>query len=338
MIDLRSDTVTQPGKAMREAMINAPVGDDVFGEDPSINEVQERVAERFGHEAALFCPSGTMANQVAIRVHTRPGDEVICADVAHVYLYEGGGIAGNSGASVRLLPGDRGRLSAEDVRSSINGDDAHLARTRLVSLEDTVNKGGGCCYELDQIQEVAEVCREHNLGLHLDGARLFNAVVAKGHDTRVYGKNFDSLSICFSKGLGCPVGSMLIGSRDFIREAHRVRKTFGGGMRQAGILAAALDFALDHHIPLLKEDHRRAAALAEAVARRSEVKGVLPVETNIVIFHLREKGSSGAWVEHAAKHGLLAVPFGPDMVRFVTHLDFDDTQLSEAVEILGRMS
>lgn len=334
MIDLRSDTVTLPTPAMREAMMAAPVGDDVFGEDPTVNLLQERIAAYFGHEAALFCPSGTMTNQIAIRVHTQPGDEVICADVSHVYLYEGGGIARNSGASVRLVSGDNGRMSAADVTANINADDSHLARTRLVSLEDTVNKGGGCCYDLAAIEEVSKATRGNGLGMHLDGARLFNALVAKGHDPIAYGQHFDSISVCFSKGLGAPVGSALIGSRDFIREAHRIRKTFGGGMRQAGFLAGAVVHALDHHVDRLAEDHRRAEAMAQLIAQDERVSKVMPVETNIVIFELSEMTAT-QWVEWATKRGVLAVPFGPKKVRLVTHLNIDDQDVKTFAEALG---
>lgn len=334
MIDLRSDTVTRPTPPMREAMMSAPVGDDVFGEDPTVNALQERIAAHFGHEAALFCPSGTMTNQIAIRVHTQPGDEVICADVSHVYLYEGGGIARNSGASVRLIAGDRGRMGAQDVLNNINGDDSHLARTRLVSLEDTVNKGGGCCYDLDAIKAVSQAARGAGLGMHLDGARVFNALVHKGHNAIDYGAQFDSISVCFSKGLGAPVGSALIGNRDFIKEAHRIRKTFGGGMRQAGFLAGAVNYALDHHVERLAEDHQRAHALAALVSERPEVNEVLSVETNIVIFSLKDMDAD-QWVKWAAERGLLCVPFGKDKVRFVTHLDFGDDELGEVKRILA---
>jgi threonine aldolase len=332
-IDLRSDTVTQPSEGMLKAMFSAKTGDDVFGEDATINALQSRVAELFGHEAGLFCPSGTMTNQIAIRVHARPGDEVICANVAHVYLYEGGGIARNAGASVRLLSGDRGRLSAKEVEAAINGDDAHLPKTSLICLEDTVNKGGGCCYDLKEIKAISSLAKKKGLGLHLDGARLFNALTVTGYDYADYGKQFDSISICFSKGLGCPVGSVLVGSRDFIREAHRVRKGFGGGMRQAGILAAACGYALDHHIHRLSDDHARAKQLATSLSKSSIALDVMPVETNIVIFGV-EASTSSKVVERLAQESLIAVPFGPDHVRFVTHLDFSDHQLQESCKII----
>jgi len=327
MIDLRSDTVTKPTPGMKEAMFSATVGDDVFGEDPAINALQHRVAGMFGQEAGIFCPSGTMTNQVAIRVHTQPGDEVICADVAHVYLYEGGGIARNSMASVRLLKGDRGRLSAQEVKSAIQPDDSHLPRTSLVCLEDTVNKGGGCYYNIDDIRSIRQLCDENRLRLHLDGARLFNGLVESGYDFKEYGSLFHSISICFSKGLGCPVGSVLVGDVDFIKESHRVRKGFGGGMRQAGYLAQACDFSLDNHVNRLKEDHKRAKKLGEIMSQHPDVKSVTPVDTNIVIFELREGLDSGMYVKLMEDADIYAVPFGPAKIRLVTHLDFTDEHL-----------
>ena len=334
MIDLRSDTITRPTAAMLETMMKARVGDDVFGEDPTINALQDRVADMFGHEAGLFCPSGTMTNQVAIRSHTRPGDDVICASVAHVYLYEGAGIARNSGASVRLLEGDRGRLNAEEVEAAIQPDDAHVPHTSLVCLEDTVNKGGGCTYDIENIKAIRKVCDQNDLQLHLDGARLFNALVETGYDKKEYGQLFDSISICFSKGLGCPVGSILVGSRGFIKESHRVRKSMGGGMRQAGFLAAACDYALDHHIERMSEDHERARKLGQMLLNLSAVDTIIPVETNIVIVQLKEGLRSDAVTNQLADAGLVGHTFGVDKVRFVTHLDFDDTQLEEARRII----
>lgn len=327
MIDLRSDTVTKPSQSMKQAMFSASVGDDVFGEDPAINALQSRVAKMFGQEAGIFCPSGTMTNQVAIRVHTQPGDEVICAEVAHVYLYEGGGIARNSLASVRLLKGDRGRLSAEEVESAILPDDSHLPRTTLVCLEDTVNKGGGCYYDIEDIRAIRKLCDERGLILHLDGARAFNGLVESGYDTVEYGSLFHSISICFSKGLGCPVGSVLVGNEEFIRESHRVRKGFGGGMRQAGYLAQACDYALDNNIERLKEDHARARKLGEIVSQHPDVQSITPVDTNIVIFDLRDGLNSADYAKLMEKSDIYAVPFGPTKIRLVTHLDFGDDQL-----------
>src|SRR5215471_3375413 len=267
LIDYRSDTVTKPTAGMMEAMMHAKVGDDVFGEDPSINELEALTANMFGMEAAIFCPSGTMTNQIGIKCHSQPGDEVICDENAHVYQYEGGGIAFNSGASVKLLPGDRGRITAKQVKIAINSDDNHKAHTSLVCLENTSNRGGGSCYDFEEIRKIREVCKDSNLRFHLDGARLFNALVEKNETPKQYGEIFDSVSICLSKGLGCPVGSVLIGKRDFIKKARRVRKVFGGGMRQAGFLAAAGIYALQNHISRLKEDHRHAKQIGEVLQK-----------------------------------------------------------------------
>ena len=237
--ELRSDTFTKPTPNMLTAMMNAAVGDDVFGEDPSINALEQMAANMFGMEAALFCPSGTMTNQIAINVHTQPGDEVICEEGSHIYFYEGGGIGKNSGCQARLIKGNRGQITAAQIAEVINPDDVHRARTRLVSLENTCNRGGGSCYNLNEIAEIQNLCNAHGLSLHLDGARLMNAIVAQNEDPLTYGKLFHSISLCLSKGLGAPVGSVLLGSKEFIKEARRVRKVMGGGMRQAGVIAAA---------------------------------------------------------------------------------------------------
>lgn len=341
LIDLRSDTVTRPTAAMRAMMLEAPTGDDVFAEDPTMNALEERVAEMWGHEAGLFFPSGTMANQAAIQVHTRPGDEVICGALSHIYHYEGGGIARNSGASVRLVGESNGTFTADQIQSAINPPDSHYARTGLVSVEDTVNKGGGAVWSLDELEAIRTTCSERGLPLHLDGARVWNAQVARGVAStdltswRAYGRRFDSISVCFSKGLGCPVGSMLVGSREFIREAHRSRKVLGGGMRQVGILAAACLHALDHHIDRMADDHQAARALGNAAAQHPDVDRVAPVETNIVIFTLRDGLLAQDFVDDVAKHGLLCFPFGPNAVRLVTHLDVDHEAIHRAVEIIG---
>lgn len=332
MIDLRSDTITKPTPAMKEAMMAAPVGDDVFGEDPTINALEQKAADYFGMESAIFCPSGTMTNQIAIRVHTAPHTEVICDEKSHIYLYEGGGIAYNSFASVRLLHGDRGRITAEMIQDNINNpDDVHAPISTLVSLENTMNKGGGCVYDFKEIEKISTLCKEKKLKLHLDGVRLFNALVATNDDPKQYGKHFDSISICLSKGLGCPVGSLLLGTKEDIKKARRVRKVLGGGMRQAGFLAAAGIYALDHHINRLADDHDRAKKIANALEDLSFVDSVLPVETNIVIFKLANNGLSVDFVEKLKQHGILAVPFGKHDVRFVTHLDFDDDMLQDLI-------
>jgi len=335
MIDVRSDTVTRPTPAMLEAMLRAEVGDDVFGEDATVNELQRKVAELFGTEAALFCPTGTMSNQIGIRVHTRPGDEVICDELAHVYLYEGGGIAANSGASVRLLKGRNGRFTAEQVRESINRrDDSHLPWTRLVAIENTVNKGGGCCWELREIERIREVCRENDIAMHLDGARLFNALVARNESPRDYGGLFDTISICLSKGLGAPAGSLLLGSRELIGKAHRHRKRLGGGMRQAGYLAAAGLFALEHNVKRLKDDHAKARVLEKALHSLPFVSSVLPVETNIVIFTLHESLSAETFLEQLQHQQVRALAIGRQMIRFVFHLDVSDSQLEALLQAM----
>ncbi len=288
-IDYRSDTVTRPSAEMRQAMMNAKVGDDVFGDDPSINELEELTANIFEMEASVFCPSGTMTNQVAIKCHTNPGDEVICETGSHIYQYEGGGIAVNSSASVKLINGDRGRITAAQVEEAINPEDIHRANTSLVSLENTANRGGGSCYELNEIKKIQRVCKQHDLKLHLDGARLFNALVANTETPKEYGQIFDSISVCLSKGLGAPVGSVLLGPKEFIKKARRIRKVFGGGMRQAGYLAAAGIFALKNNVERLQEDHHRAKQIAQALSTKEFVGKILPVETNIVIFEVRDK-------------------------------------------------
>jgi threonine aldolase len=329
-IDLRSDTITKPTQPMLEAMFSASVGDDVFGDDPTVNALEEKAARMFGMEAALFCASGTLTNQLAIRVHTRPGSEVICDKNSHIYLYEGGGVALNSFSSIKLLDGDRGRLNAQQVRDAINNpDDVHAAVSRLVSLENTMNKGGGCYYSLSDIQAIRSVCKEHALGLHLDGARLFNALVETGESPLEYGRVFDSISICLSKGLGCPVGSLLLGTREFIKQARRFRKVMGGGWRQAGFLAAAGIYALDHHVERLREDHSRARAIGKMLQQLPEVEEIFPIDTNIVIFRLPETILAVDYVAQLAQKGIRAVTFGKHLVRFVTHLDFTDQQLEE---------
>jgi threonine aldolase len=329
-IDLRSDTLTKPTQPMLEAMFSASVGDDVFGDDPTVNALEEKAARLFGMESALFCASGTMTNQLAIRVHTRPGSEVICDKNSHIYLYEGGGIALNSFSSVKLLEGDRGRINAQQVRDAVNNpDDVHAAVSRLVSLENTMNKGGGCYYNLQDIQAIRLVCNEYGLGLHLDGARLFNALVETGESPVEYGRVFDSISICLSKGLGCPVGSLLLGTKDFVKQARRFRKVMGGGWRQAGYLAAAGIYALDYHVERLREDHARARAIGQMLQQLPEVEEIFPIDTNIVIFRLPETILAVDYVAQLAQKGIRAVTFGKHLVRFVTHMDFTDQQLEE---------
>ena len=341
-IDLRSDTVTLPSSEMRVAMNKAVTGDDVFAEDPEINELQNRCAEMFGMEAGLFCPSGTMTNQIAIAVHTSPGEEVICDKLSHIYNYEGGGIARLSGASVRLLQGDLGRFRASDVTSNVNPLDSHYAKTSLVSLEDTCNKGGGSIWDLSELREVSKVSRELGLAVHLDGARLWNAIVARGihNDVKAlqeYGSNFDSISLCFSKGLGCPIGSVLIGSTSFIAKAHRARKVFGGGMRQAGIVAAAGIYALENNIDRLEIDHARAKRLGEAALHHPSVISHYPIDTNIVILELQKGVDADALSAEWGRNGIECFQFGPSSIRFVTHLDNTDAQIDAACNYLSKI-
>ncbi len=320
-IDLRSDTFTLPSAAMKEAMFNAPLGDDVFGEDPSVNALQDYAANLFGMEAALFCSSGTQTNQIGIKVHTQPGDEVICDALSHVYLYEGGGIAFNSGASVRLLNGHYGRFTAQDVLNNINDDNVHFPASKLVCIENTVNKGGGACWDLKELKNIQTVCRQHNMAFHLDGARLFNAIVANGEDPKTYGQLFNTISICLSKGLGAPVGSLLLGSKEHIYKARRLRKVMGGGMRQAGLLAAAGLYALQNNIERLAEDHHKAQMIAQCLSERPWVDTLYPTATNIVIFKLADTLPSSQLLDHLSQHGFKASSMGSQLIRFVTHLD-----------------
>lgn len=335
-IDLRSDTVTRPTAAMKAYMFDADIGDDVFGEDPSVATLERKVAQMFGKEAALFCPSGTMTNQIALRINTQPQDEVICHRFSHIYNYEGGGPAYNSMVSLRMVEGNRGRLSASQVLENINPDDIHFPQTKLVVLENTVNKGGGCYYDLEAIKSIHETTKSNGLGLHLDGARVFNALVETGENPREYGKYFDTISVCFSKGLGAPVGSAILGTSEAIRQARRVRKVFGGAMRQSGYLAAAAIFALDHHIDRLKEDHIRAKAIANMFSEKSYVTNIMPVDTNIVILSIDPAYGSERLLGELKSKGILAVPFGKDDIRLVTHLDFTDDMLDSLASVLDK--
>ena len=336
IIDYRSDTVTKPTAAMKKAMMEAEVGDDVFGEDPSINKLEALVSGMFGSESAIFCPSGTMTNQIAIKCHTQPGDEVVCDGSSHVYQYEGGGIAFNSGASVKLIEGDRGRITADQVLAAINPDDPHRSNTSLVCLENTSNRGGGSCYDFDEIMKIKKVCDGHNLKFHLDGARLFNALVEKNESPKQYGETFDSISICLSKSLGCPVGSLLLGKKDFIKKARRVRKVFGGGMRQAGFLAAAGIYALQNHVTRLKEDHEHASQIAGALEKKEFVNIVLPVETNIIIFELNESIKAADLVSLLKEKNILGYAIAPNRVRLVVHLDITKEMVNETIRIINK--
>lgn len=334
IIDLRSDTVTRPSKAMLEAMMAAPVGDDVFNEDPTINQLEEKSAAMFGMEAALYCPSGTMTNQIAIKLHTSPGDEVICDASAHIYNFESGGISFNSGVQAKLLVGDRGRISAKQVEESINPDLDWLTKTSLVSIENTANRSGGSIYPLQQIKELSNLCKSKKLNFHLDGARIFNALIETKDTPAEIGRLFDSVSVCLSKGLGAPVGSVLIGKRDFIKKARRTRKVFGGGMRQAGFLAAAGIYALDNNINRLAEDHKRAIALGNILKGLPYIKEVMPVDTNIIIFTLDNKIKGDDFVKKLTENNIKIAAFGKQTIRFVTHLDFNDDMLMKVEKVL----
>lgn len=334
MIDLRSDTVTRPTPAMMECIINARVGDDVLGDDPGVQELESFMAEMFEKDAAIFCPSGTMTNQIAVKVHTLPGEEVICESTSHLYRFEGGGMAFNSGCSVRLIQGDLGRLRPAQVSENINPpDNVHYPRTRLVVAENTSNMGGGSIYDIEELRQISSICRENNLFFHLDGARLFNAIVETGEKPAEFGRIFDSVSVCFSKGLGAPIGSVLIGNKDFIAKARRVRKLFGGGMRQAGYLAAAALFAIRNNVTRLKEDHRKAKVLADKIAATGFVKDVMPVQTNIVIVSLNDKYTQARLMELLQEKSISVVGFGKDKIRMVTHMDFTDEMLDRTLEI-----
>ncbi|MDQ6812411.1 MAG: low-specificity L-threonine aldolase [Bacteroidota bacterium] len=337
MIDYRSDTFTKPSQAMLEAMFKAEVGDDVYGEDPTVNRLEARSAEMFGMEAAIFCPSGTMTNQIAIKCHTQPGDEVICDHLSHVYIYEGGGIAVNSASSVRAVYGHNGQLTADQITEAINPDDIHKPRTTLVSLENTANRGGGSCYDFSAMQEIKEVCNKHNLTLHLDGARLFNAIVAKQENTQQYGEVFDSISICLSKGLGTPVGSVLLGKKDLIKKARRVRKVFGGGMRQAGYLAAAGIFALENNVKRLADDHRHARMIADALSKCNFIGNMLPVETNIIIFEVTGRLTPVAFAERMRQNDIRVTVISKTQVRLVLHLDVTEEMVLKTIKVIGQL-
>ncbi|BAV06399.1 L-allo-threonine aldolase [Filimonas lacunae] len=334
-MDYRSDTVTRPTPGMLQAMMNAETGDDVFGEDPTVNFLQTKAAALFNMEAALFCPSGTMTNQIAIRCHTQPGNEVICDTLSHIYQFEGGGIASNAGCSVKLLQGNNGRVTAGMVQKGVNNPhDIHKAVSTLVSLENTVNFGGGTCYDFADIQAIKEVCVTHQLAFHLDGARLFNALVAKKETPAQYGQVFDSISICLSKGLGAPVGSLLLGTQAFITKSRRVRKAMGGGMRQAGILAAAGVYALDNHVNRLATDHLHAQQLAKAWGEKDFVGEILPVETNIVIFEVKGRYTAAELASLLKEKNIHVIAISPTHIRMVLHLDIQLHMIEETLAVI----
>ncbi len=333
-INLISDTVTKPTPPMLEAMMKARVGDDVFRQDPTINELEEKVADLFGKEAALFCPSGTMTNQIAISIHTQRLDEVICDEYSHIYQYEVGGYSANAGVSINLIKGTNGKITAEQIEQAIKPDFDWLPKSSLVVLENTCNKGGGSIYTLEEIRPIRELCKTKGMGLHLDGARLFNALVETGEDTKAVGDHFDTISICLSKVLGAPVGSLLTGSMEMMKQARRMRKVMGGGMRQAGYLAAAGIYALDNHVERLKVDNDRAKKLGNVLQELDFVEKVRPVQSNILIFDVKAPYTADTFVEKLMGHDILAVPFGPQTVRFVTHLDVREEMIDRVIKVL----
>lgn len=337
IIDLRSDTVTKPTAGMLNAMHNAPLGDDVFGEDPTVNALEQRLADMFGFEAGLFCPSGTMTNQIGIKAHTQPLQEIICHRESHIYNYEGGGLAFNSQLSMRLLTGNRGLITAQQVMDNINPEDIHRPTTTLVAQENTSNREGGAVHKVADYEKVYQVCQQRGLKHHLDGARIFNAVVATGDSPSSYGKAFDSVSICLSKGLGAPVGSVLVGNREFIKLSRRIRKVLGGGMRQAGVIAAAGLFAIDNHIERIADDHRRAKQLEEALKASAYIEEVFPVDSNLVIFRLVGDMPADVFIGKLKAHNILAINMGPQLVRFVTHLDVDAAAIDTVCSTLAKV-
>lgn len=338
IIDLRSDTVTKPTKGMLDAMLSANVGDDVYKEDPSINALEQRLADMFGMDEALYFPTGSMANQAALKLHTNPGEQVICDKYAHIYNYEGGGASFNSGISCKLVDGHRGMFTAEQARASINPPDFyHSPLTSLIAVENTTNKGGGACWDFNELKAIENVAREHNLGYHLDGARLWNAMVAKDHSPREFGALFDTISVCLSKGLGCPMGSVLIGNKDLMQNAIRVRKILGGGMRQIGFMAAAGLYALEHHINRLEEDHKKAKEIGEVLANNDSIAKVEPIETNIIIFELKSHIDETAFLLKLADQNIKIIGMGSNKLRMVTHLDYTNEMHDNLLSIISNL-
>tara|TARA_B100000530_G_C15916217_1_gene471334 strand:+ start:99 stop:1136 length:1038 start_codon:yes stop_codon:yes gene_type:complete len=338
-VNLISDTFTVPSKAMISAMMKAEVGDDVFKEDPTLNDLEKRVAELFGMEAGLFFPSGTMSNQVAIKIHTQPGDQLICDKYSHIFHYEGGGVSFNSGVSCNLVDGERGILNKRQIEQSINpADFYHSPPTTLVSLENTSNKGGGTCYNLTTLKSISELCKENDISIHLDGARIWNALVATNTNAIDYGKLFDTISVCFSKGLGCPIGSMLLGNNSIIKKAIRYRKALGGGMRQVGYIAAAANYALDNHVKDLAKDHEKAFQLGELLSKLPYVDEIQPIETNIVIFSLTSNYDENVFIETLAKKNIRLIQLGKGKIRMVTHRNYTDEDHLFTMETLNNLN
>lgn len=337
-IDLRSDTVTKPTKGMLDAMISAEVGDDVYKEDPSVNALEKRLADIFGMDEALFFPTGSMANQAALKLHTNPGEQVICDKYAHIYNYEGGGASFNSGISCKLIEGHRGMFTAAQAENAINPPDFyHSPLTSLIAIENTTNKGGGACWDLEELKKIRQIADKHNLGYHLDGARLWNALVYKGENPKQYGELFDTISVCLSKGLGCPIGSVLIGKKELMKGALRVRKILGGGMRQVGYLASAGLYALDNHVERLNEDHKKAKEIGEVLSQSSFIKTVEPIETNIIIFELNDRYSETDFLNQLKEKNIRIIGMGSSKLRMVTHLDYTDAMHDALLSTLKQL-
>jgi len=334
IIDLRSDTVTKPSKEMMEAIKGAQVGDDVFREDPTVNKLENYISEMFGKEEALFFPSGTMANQTAIKLHTLPGDQVICDKYAHIFNYESGGAAFNSGVSCNLINGNRGMFTAKQVKEAINPDAYYYSKTALVEIENTTNKGGGACWDFKEILKIKKVCKDNNLGFHLDGARLWNALITKKETAKQYGEVFDTISVCLSKGLGAPIGSVLVGDSKIMGNALRIRKLFGGNMRQAGYLAAAGLYALENNMGRLKKDHKKAKEIGEVLNHLPIIKSIEPVETNIIVFELHNNTDKNKFLEKLASNNICIIEMGHRKLRIVTHLDYTDLMHKIFIKVL----
>ena len=334
MIDLRSDTFTKPSPAMLEAMHKVEVGDDVFGEDPTVDNLERMTAELFGMEAAMFCPSGTMTNQIAIKCHTNPGEEIICEQSSHVYIYEGGGIAFNSSCQVKPIIGNLGKINAEQIAENINPSDIHKPITSLVCIENTANRGGGSCYEIEDLKQIKNTVEKHKLKLHLDGARIWNSIVYKKQSEKQFGEVFDSISVCLSKGLGAPVGSVLLSNIDFIHKARRYRKVMGGGMRQAGFLAAAGIYAIENNRERLAQDHEHAQMIMQALANKDFVVDILPVETNMIIFEVNGKYNAPSFVDYLKKHQIQCIAISKNQIRMVTHLDVTAQMVDTLIKVI----
>ncbi len=337
-VDLRSDTITKPSQEMKEFMLKAEVGDDVFGEDPSINALENKICKLFGTEGAMFTPTATMSNQIALKLLTNPLDEIICDRTSHIYNYEVGGYAFHSGCSIRYLEGDRGIITADAIAKNINAEDVHKTITKLVSLENTANRGGGKIYPINEIENIRKVCDNNQLNLHLDGSRLFNALVETKENASVYGKLFDTITLCFSKGLGCAFGSVLTGKNMHLKKARRIRKVFGGGMRQAGIMAAGCIYALENNIDRLRQDHQLAKYIEQQLMMCNFVSDILPVETNIIIFKLHDNINDKSFIDHLAQNDIHAFAIGDNWVRFVTHLDISADMAEHTRTVLGKMN